>query len=163
MALTGYLKLPDIDGESVRADHEGEIDVHGVHWQVKQRSSANIGSGRTQARAEISGMTLYKVYDASSPYLALTAMLGKAIDEAVLMVRKDSGEAHLDYLTVTMKKCVIAEYEMTNDDPGEDGSQVIREKLVLSFEEVAIKYVVQADDHSKGDEHEIEYSVAAGK
>lgn len=163
MPLTAYLKLPDIDGESLRADHEGEIDVHGVHWQIKQRSSANMGSGRTQARAEISGVTVYKWYDAASPYIALAAMQGKSLEECELMVRKDSGDAHLDYLSVKMKKCAISEYEMVNDDPSDDGPQMIREKVTISFEEVVVKYTVQAEDHSAGDEHEVEYSVVAGK
>jgi type VI secretion system secreted protein Hcp len=163
MALTGYLKLPDIEGESLRADHEGEIDVHGVHWNIRQRSSANTGSGRTQSRADISGVTVYKWYDAASVYLALAAMQGKALDECVLMIRKDSGDAHLDYLTITMKKCAISEYERVNDDPSDDGSQMIREKLTLTFEEITVKYTVQAEDHSAGNEHEVDYSIVAGK
>ena len=31
---TMYLKLPDIDGESQQQDHEDEIIVSGVSWEV---------------------------------------------------------------------------------------------------------------------------------
>lgn len=159
MALTGYLKLPDIAGESMRAEHEEEIDVHSVQWEVSQGAAAQVGRGRSQSRAEISGITFLKRYDASSPYLALAAMQGKSLDECVAAVRKDSGEAHLDYLVITMTNAVVSSYEML---PTDDDGLVIEERVTLTFEKVKVVYTVQADDHSAGDEHEIEYDIAAG-
>ena len=161
MALTGYLKIDDIQGESKRAEHEDEIDVHGVHWQIAQSSSSARGSGRTQSRAQVSSLTCYKELDASSTYLALACMQGKSIPEATFMLRKDSGEAHLDYLKITMTNCVVSGYEMINDGADED-NQVVREMVAFSFESVSMIYTVQADDHSAGDEHEIEFDVVAG-
>jgi type VI secretion system secreted protein Hcp len=162
MAFTGYLKVPDIDGESKRADHEGEIDVYGVHWQVAQSSSASTGSGRTRGRAHVSDFTCMKWYDASSPYIALACMQGKAFDEIVFMARKDSGDAHLDYLTVTMTNCIITSYAMSQAHGESDTDDMINETVSFSCEKINVKYVVQADDHSAGDEHEIEYDVVAG-
>ncbi|MCK0094143.1 type VI secretion system tube protein Hcp [Yoonia sp. F2084L] len=165
MPLTGYLKIDDIPGESKRADHEGEIDVHDIHWNISQGSSSARGSGRTQSRAQVSSLTCYKEVDASSPYLALACMQGKSIPEATLALRKDSGDAHLDYLTIKMTNCIVTTYEMLNDDAdqSEDSdSDVVTERLALSFESVNMVYTVQADDHSAGDEHEIEFDIVAG-
>lgn len=159
MALTGYLLVPDIAGESVRAEHEDEIDVHSMNWNVSQASTAQTGKGRSQARAIVGALTCSKYYDASSPYLALAAMQGKSFDEIVLSIRKDSGEAHLDYKVVTMKNVTISDYTVL---PTPEESMVIEETVSFTFEEIAIKYTVQADDHSAGDEHEIEYDVASG-
>jgi type VI secretion system secreted protein Hcp len=159
MALTGYLLVPDIGGESVHAEHEDEIDVHSIDWSVAQAAVAQVGKGRSRARANVEALTFRKFYDASSPYLALAAMQAKSFDEIVLSVRKDSGEAHLDYLVITMTNVIISSYEMLPTDA--DGL-MIEENVSLSFEEIKILYTVQADDHSKGDEHEIEYDVAAG-
>lgn len=161
MALVGYLKIEDIKGESKRADHEDEIDVHAVHWEIKQKSSANIGSGRTQSRAEIGAVVLYKWYDAASPYLALAAMQGKSIPEATLMFRKDSGEAHLDYLKITMTDVIVSHYEMLDSvrQGEEDDIQMIRERFALSCEKINVLYTLQAEDHSAGDEHEVEYDI----
>ena len=39
MAFSGYIKVPDIDGESKQAGHEGEIDCWGVSWGAAQSSS----------------------------------------------------------------------------------------------------------------------------
>ncbi|MEL6837925.1 MAG: type VI secretion system tube protein Hcp [Pseudomonadota bacterium] len=161
MSLTGYLLIDDIPGESKRAEHEDEIDVHGVHWNIEQMSSAARGSGRTQSRAQVDSLTCFKETDASSVYLALACMQGKSIPSAKLALRKDSGEAHLDYLIITMENVVVTKFEMANDGSDEN-DQVVTEKLSLSFESITMKYTIQADDHSAGDEHEIEFDIVAG-
>ncbi len=161
MGITGYLEISEIPGESLRAEHEEQIDVHGAHWKIAQKSGTSMGSGLTQARAEVGSLTVYKWFDAASPYLAHSSMRGTAFPEMVLYARKDSGEAHLDYLTITMTNCIISSYEMQNDGEDED-MQMIGEKVSIAFEKVKILYTVQAEDGSAGDEHEIEYDVVAG-
>ena len=158
MPMTGYLKLPDIDGESRRADHEDEIDILSIDWNMEQASTMQIGSGRTRSRATVHPIEISKAYDASSPYLALSCMQGKAFGEAIIMFRKDSGEAHLDYLKITLTNVVISSYSLNGEATGED----ITDKFKLSFEKINVVYTMQADDHSSGDEHEVEYDMAAG-
>ena len=161
MPLTAYMKIPDIAGESQRAEHEDEIDIHDMMWVIEQASVAQVGRGRSQARAQVEALTCKKYYDCSSPYLALACMQAKSFDEIVLSVRKDSGEAHLDYLVITMTNVIITSYHVLGVGDGE--GQMIEEKFGLAFEEVNIKYTIQADDHSAGDEHEVEFDIAAGK
>lgn len=161
MSLTGYLLIDDIPGESKRVDHEDEIDVRGVHWAIAQSSSSARGSGRTQSRAQVESLTCIKETDASSVYLALACMQGKSLPKATLALRKDSGDAHLDYLVITMENVVVSGFEMMNDGESED-NQVVSERLSLSFEKVHMKYTIQADDHSAGDEHETEFDIVAG-
>ena len=161
MPLTGYLKIGDIAGESQRVDHEDEIDIHDMRWNIEQGSAAQVGRGRSRARAQVDALLLKKFVDASSVYLALACMQGKSFPDMVLSLRKDSGEAHLDYLIITMENVTISKYEALGVGEGEDG-QMVEELLGLVFENVTYKYVVQADDHSAGDEHEITYDIAAG-
>lgn len=163
MAFTGYLKIDGIDGESKRAEHEGEIDCFGVEFHAQQMSSSSVGSGRTRGRATLSDFTFYKWYDASSPYLALACAKGKSFTEIVFTARKDSGDAHLDYLIITLENCIISGYKMAQNAPEESSNELISEQIEVSYEKLNIKYVVQADDHSKGDEHEIEYDLVAAK
>jgi len=162
MPLTAYMKIPDIEGESQRADHEKEIDIHDIQWAVEQASIAQVGRGRSQSRAQVSALKFKKFYDASSTYLALACMQAKSFDEIVIMVRKDSGEAHLDYLTITMSNAIISSYHVLGHGDTVDTNQMIEEQGGLAFEQVNIKYVVQADDHSAGDEHEVEFDIAKG-
>lgn len=158
-ALTGYLKIPDIPGESQRAEHEDEIDIHGISWGVEAQA-ADDGSGRTRARAEVSAITLKKYYDASSPYLFLSAAQGKSFDEiTITFTRSNPDSGSFPYLTITLSNCVVTNYQVTGGTSVDDKQS---EEVGLSFETINIKYVIQADDHSAGDEHEIEYDVAAG-
>jgi type VI secretion system secreted protein Hcp len=161
MAFQGYLKIADINGESHRADHEDEIDIHGLQWSIQQDSSTNTGRGRRQSRAKVDQLVLTKHTDAASPYLALATMQGKRFDEIQLSVRKDSGEAHLDYLVITMTNCLISGFDM-NAGPPDTTDSLITEKIAITFEKIKMIYTVQADDHSAGDEHEIEFDIAAG-
>ena len=162
MPITGYLQIPDIPGESKSAHHEKDIEIHGVEWGVAQKSkAARPGSRRTQARAIASPLTIHKSYDASSPYIALAALQGKSFDEIVLNIHRDGGRRHLDYLVVTMTNCAICAYDMFNDGV-DDPSVTLSERVSITFERVKVLYTVQADDHSAGDEHEIEYDLVAG-
>ncbi|MFD1343680.1 Hcp family type VI secretion system effector [Litorisediminicola beolgyonensis] len=155
------MKIGDIPGESQRVDHEEEIDIHDIQWNIEQGSAAQVGRGRARARAQVDAIYLKKFADAASVYLALACMQGKSFPDMVLSVRKDSGEAHLDYLTITMENVTISKYEVIGVGE-EEGGQMIEECLGLVFENVIYKYIVQEDDHSAGDEHEITYDIAAG-
>ena len=159
--LTGYLKIGDIVGESRRAEHEDEIDIHDVNWNIEQGSAAQVGKGRSRARAQVDAIRLRKFTDASSVYLALACMQGKSFPDMIVSVRKDSGEAHLDYLVITMENVTISQFETLGVGDEEDG-QMIEECVGLVFENVTYKYTVQEDDHSAGGEHEITYDIAAG-
>lgn len=158
MALSGNILIPDIAGESRRADHEDEIDIMSIDWSMSQASNMQQGSGRTSSRATVNPIGISKLYDASSPYLSLACMQGKAFDEVIISFRQDSGEAHLDYLKITLTNVVISSYSLNGSAMGEE----ISDSFTLSFEEVKVIYSVQADDHSSGDEHEIEYNLSAG-
>ncbi|MCA0963395.1 Hcp family type VI secretion system effector [Salipiger bermudensis] len=168
MAFTGYLKIPDIDGESQRADHEDEIDITDIMWSVEQAATAQTGRGRARSRAEVSSLYCKKVYDASSPYIALAAMQAKSFKDVIVTVRRDSGDAHLDYLTITMTNTIISRYEIdgvgriTDSEGIEREGQELQEKIGFAFENIKIKYVVQEEDHSAGDEHEVEFDIAMG-
>jgi len=60
-----------------------------------------------------------------------------------------------------MENVVVTKFEMVNDGSDEN-DQVVTEKLSPSFESVNMKYTIQADDHSAGDEHEVEFDIVAG-
>lgn len=162
MAISGYVKIEDIKGESKRADHEEEIDVHSITCSALQQSSANLGSGRARGRAQISDVTVRKFTDAASPYLFLAVLQAKSIPEIVITVRKDSGDAHLDYLKVTLSNAAVSGFRMLPTEAA-DPEQMIEEEVSFTAEKINMVYTVQADDHSAGDEHEVEYDVVAGR
>ena len=156
--LTGYLKIDDIPGESRAAEHEDEIDVIGIEWKIS-RNLSDAGSGRTTGRSTVTPLKVKKFTDKSSPYLALAVLNGRSLPEVTLAVRRDSGDTHLDYLIITMTNVQVTSYEIKSDD-SENAAPV--EEVGFYFESVNYKYVEQAEDHSAGDEHEVEYDIAAG-
>ena len=161
MALTAYLNIPGIPGESLRVGHEDEIEVHGMSWGIEHPGDGRIGRGRRRSRAEVSPIEMLKIVDRASPYIALAAMQGKSFDEIVLTVRRETGEAHLNYYKITMTNCAIVEVSQVNggfDDP----RNVIEEAVAVDFEKIKILYVEQLQDGSAGEEHEIEHDIAAG-
>ena len=134
MPLTAFLRIPDVPGESGHPGHEGEIDIEGLSWGI--------------ARGATRGMTVLKRYDVASPYLTLAAAQGRGFPEVVLTIRRDSGDAGSDFLTVTMERVVVATYDIEDDDaPDGDG---LREKVSLSFDRVRVFYRDGRDEHEIG-------------
>lgn len=115
-ALTGYLKIGDISGESKAADHEEEIDVYSISWGVARPVDSESGSTRTRSAAKFEDLVLKKRLDKSTPKLMEACANGKSFDEIVLVVRKDSGDAHLDYLEITMNNVIVTSVNINGTD-----------------------------------------------
>ena len=130
-----YMKIPDIPGESKTADHEGEIDVYGISWSMSQ-------SGRLSC---LQDMEVSKLVDLSTPLLFLAQSMARSFDEIVIMARKDSGEAHLDYLTITLSNTMISSISTG----GDRGDNPLTEKVTLGFDKMIIKYIAQNEDASR--------------
>lgn len=154
MVFTGFLRIPDIDGESRRHDHEGEIEISGLNWSFQNPDARSELSGRSSGRSEASALTLTKFVDKSSVYLAAAVMHAKHFDEVVITVRKDSGDTHLDYLQIELQNVVISDLNMSAE-----GGALITETVSLISENIQIRYTEQADDHSAGSEHEFRFDV----
>ncbi|ACV25815.1 Hcp family type VI secretion system effector [Kangiella koreensis] len=136
-ASTAYLKIGDIKGESQRVDHEDEIDIISWSWGAESNRKA----------ACIEDIKLVKYVDRSSPLLLLGQANQARYPTAVLSVRKDSGEAHLDYLVITMTNVQISRF----DASGTAGDGIPTEAVSLTFDNLEYQYTVQADDHSAGE------------
>ncbi|HWL56733.1 MAG TPA: type VI secretion system tube protein Hcp [Paracoccus sp. (in: a-proteobacteria)] len=150
---TGTLKVPKIKGESRLKGHEDEIDIDAVSFGVVQHATRAKGGGHTGAHASFGDLVCSKTYDAASPYLALACMNAQAFDEVVFTARKDSGEEHLDYLIITLTDCILTSYNASG------GFDSFTESFSISFKNIGIKYTVQKDDQTGGDEHEVEYNL----
>jgi len=170
----GYLKLGDIKGESTDAKHKDWILIQSVSQSIT-RASAGGGraTGATRALSSLPG-----------------SQGGKAFDEIIFHVRKDSGEAHLDYLKITMAKALQANrvlpratVEFVNDETGAvyyravlsnvsvarslagrgaRSSGVPAEEFALNYEEIKVTYD-SAQASKKGGNVEVEWKVEEGE
>jgi type VI secretion system secreted protein Hcp len=156
MAFSGYLKIDDIEGESKRAGHEGVIVVAAFAWGASRSAFRNSGGQRESGLPDVQSVNITKDYDASSPYLALACIKAKNLGEVILTLRKDQGDEHSDYLTITLTNTLVESYQVGG---GGGGNPV--DTLTLSFDSIKVKYIQDADDLTAGGEHEVEYDVLA--
>ena len=136
-ASTAYLKIGDIKGESQRVDHEDEIDIISWSWGAESNRKGSC----------IEDIKLVKYVDRSSPLLLLGQANQARYPTAVLSVRKDSGEAHLDYLVITMTNVQISRF----DTSGAASDGIPTETVSLTFDNLEYQYTRQAEDHSAGE------------
>lgn len=158
MAFSGYLKIDDIPGESKRSGHEEEIVISSFSWGAMRSAFRNSGGQRESGLPEVQSVSLTKDFDASSPYLALACIKAKNLGDVVLTLRKDQGDEHSDYLTITLTNVLVESYQTGG---GGGGNPV--DTVSLSFDSIKVLYIQDADDLTAGGEHEMEYDILAAK
>ena len=129
-----FLKLENIDGESVIEGHENEIDVLAWSWGATNSGDVVQGPGKVA----FSDLKIIKGYDVASPTLLLAVAAGTPIQQAVLSVnRVDGGTGQLyEYLKVTMDNVLITKVA-TGSKEQDNG---VAETLTLDFAKVKFEY-----------------------
>lgn len=146
-SVIGYLKIPDIEGESKSSEYKNEIEIFGLASLIEKASKTQLGRGRSQSRVEMSPISLVKKIDAATPYLMLANLQGKSFKEAIISLIKN--ESKEPFLILTLKKTTINKHQL-------DASSNRQEIVTLSFEKITIKYI------NNGQEHEVTYNLARG-
>lgn len=143
MAVDMFIKMEGIDGESKDSAHEGEVDVLAWSWGMSQSGSMHMGGGGGSGKVNVQDLSFTHYIDKASGNLMLYCANGKHIPECKLVVRK-SGESPLEYVVITMKRCLITSVS-TGGSGGEDR---LTENVTINFAEVKVEYQEQADDGS---------------
>ena len=143
MAVDMFLKIDDIEGESVDDVHAGEIDVLSWSWGMSQSGSTHTGPGGGAGKVNVQDLSFTHYIDKSSANLMMLCCNGKHFEEATLVVRK-AGEMPLEYLILTMKGGLISSVS-TGGSGGEDR---LTENVTLNFSEFKTEYVPQMADGS---------------
>ncbi|MCE0487057.1 Hcp family type VI secretion system effector [Ornithinimicrobium sediminis] len=140
MAVQGFLKVPDIPGESTSKDHEDEIDVVALSFGmgVPASSATEPRSGRVQLQP----LMVTKHYDRSSPYLKRALFDNVVFPEVVLTVsqalswgRGRPGDRG-DYLVVTLTGASVMSYDLV---PAE-GLDQLEERLAFGYRSITFTY-----------------------
>lgn len=143
MAVDQFLKIDDIEGESVDDVHAGEIDILSWSWGMSQSGTTHTGAGGGAGKVNVQDLSFTKYIDKSSANLMKMCCNGKHFEEATLVVRK-AGEMPLEYLIITMKEGLISSVS-TGGSGGEDR---LTENVTLNFSEFKTEYVPQMADGS---------------
>lgn len=144
MAVDMFIKIGDIEGESVDHAHEKEIDVLAWSWGMSQSGSMHIGGGGGSGKVAVQDISFTKYMDKSTSNLMLACCNGKHYPEAKLTVRK-AGENPIEYMIITMTDVLISSIS-TGGSGGEDR---LTENVTLNFAKVKTQYQPQKSDGTK--------------
>jgi type VI secretion system secreted protein Hcp len=134
-----FIKIGDVDGESVDAKHKKDIDVLAWSWGASQSGTTHIGTGGGAGKVNVQDLSFTKYVDAASHALLLACCNGKHYDKATLVVRK-AGENPLEYIKITMEDLIVTSIS-TGGSGGEDK---LTENVTLNFAKVKFEYDPQS-------------------
>ncbi len=158
-ALTGYLKIPDIPGESQASGHEEEIDIHDISWTIFRPVVGDTGSTRSRGDVVLEDLVVAKAVDKSTPKLMEACADGKEFPEIIISLRKDSGEAHLDYLKITLTNVRVTSYDID----GSDQSGVPLSSTSFIYEELKVTYTEFDDTGASKGNVEMNWKIEEGE
>ncbi len=155
MTIDTHLKIAGVDGESTHKDHKGEIDLLAWSWDVRQESTAAMGTGSGKGKGIPGQLVFAHYYDKASPVLAKNCANGKHFDQAVITCRK-AGEGQLDFLKVTLKQVLVTSVAPSASSGGE-----ISESVALSYADIEFEYKPQDEKGALGGAVKFGWNVAS--
>jgi type VI secretion system secreted protein Hcp len=134
----GFLKIDDIEGESIQQGHEGEIDVLAWSWGVSNGGLVFGSPGGT--KSSFTPIKIIKSVDAASADLIANAVIGQPLGQAVLSITRPdakSGEP-VDYLTITLDTLIVSKvaHGGKSTEPG------VAETITLDYTKIKVEYDV---------------------
>ncbi len=143
-----YMKIEGVPGESMDADHKGEIEVLSWSLGASQPASPRFGgsaaSGRAAQGAPVTppqgpgAITVSKSYDPSSVKLMQACAQGKHFPKATLSVRK-AGGGQQEYMTYELENVLISGYSLSGHGGGSSGGDKPMESLSINYTKITYK------------------------
>jgi type VI secretion system secreted protein Hcp len=156
MSIDAFIKIKDVDGESVVKGHEDEIDVLAWGWGMSNAGTTHTGKGAGGGKVNVQDLSFTHAVDSSTPNLMQACATGKHFDDAVMTLRK-AGETPLDYIIITLTNVIVTSVSTG----GSQGEESLTENITLNFSKY--KYAYQPQSSSGGAEGgaiETEYDIA---
>jgi type VI secretion system secreted protein Hcp len=136
-----FLKVQDVTGEAVDAEHKGEIDV--LSWSWGLESAAHGMTGQASGKTVVSELHIVKRVDQSTPTLMTYLRNNKVVPTAVLSVRK-AGDKPFEFFTIELENVKVTSVK------AESENDMLVEHLRLGFSKVKVTYVPQGKTGGKG-------------
>jgi type VI secretion system secreted protein Hcp len=135
MKIDGFLKVPDIPGESKRAGHEDEMEIYGLLFDMESPHDANTRARR--GRVALSPIVCVKNYDIGSVYLKQALFQNKVFDEVQITARRTIEGETSDYLVIKLEKASLVSYSFR---PSEDDPDMLEERIGFVYQTVTFTY-----------------------
>lgn len=139
-----FLRIRDIEGDSLDARHKGEIDIESWSWGESMDADAGRGGGAGAGKVQIQDAHFVTGSGTAGPKLFLACASGQHLPEAVLSARKAGRDAG-DHLRWTFTDVLVTSYQTGGASQGEP-----RDQLSLGFGRVAVEYRAPKPDGTLG-------------
>jgi type VI secretion system secreted protein Hcp len=137
MKIDGFLKVPDIPGESIRSGHEEQLEIYGVEFNMEAPHDPN--SKARRGRVQLSTVTVIKNYDKGSPYLKQACFKNKLFGEVEIFLRRTIEEESADYLVIKLTDASVISYTIR---PSPLEPDLLEETVDFAFKEITFTYDV---------------------
>jgi type VI secretion system secreted protein Hcp len=159
MAFDAFLKIQGVEGESVRAGHEKEIEIYSFSWGANNPTTVGHGTGLTAGKVSVSSFNIMKKTDKASPSLFQACCAGKTYGEATVTLQKASGDASnpIPFLKYSFKNVMVESIQWSGSSGGDDTPT---ESLSLAFASVQIDYEPQSMPGESGAPVSVKWDIA---
>ena len=132
-----YLKIPGVQGSVSAQGFVGCIELDSFQSSVARKVSTKAGSAsdREGTKPTVSGITITKYADATTPILFGKATTGTAEAQPVTISFVNTGAQLTTYLTATLTNAMISNHQLLVNLPtlAEDGKTVEQKKPYETF------------------------------
>lgn len=160
-SMHAFLQIDTIKGESLDADHKGQIEILDFDFETKQPRSPTASSigGQTAARVEMSAISILKKIDLASTALFQACAGGVTVPKAQMkFYRADKNGNPVNYFTIELINVLV--HRLTSR-VGDDG--MIQETLELSFGAIKQTYTQQKPEGGQGGKSVAQWSLTNNK
>ncbi len=147
MASDLYMKVPDVPGESIDADHKDWIPIDSVNFGMSMPMTGAAQAGqRHNGCADFGEVSVSKVVDKSSTKLFFACCTGKVFISDVIIdfVQPMGTDKRHTYLQLKLLGVVFSSYSISS------GQASAYENVTLNFSKYTMSYNPQKDDKAVG-------------
>jgi type VI secretion system secreted protein Hcp len=155
VATDMFMKIDDIQGESVDAHHNNEIEVISCNWGLFQVGSAHSGTGAGSGKVSAQDLTIAKYIDKASPNLLKLCCSGKHFKNVRLTFRKAGGKP-LEYVELQLGDGLVSAIAIA---AGVDDER-LTETITLNFAWFKYTYTPQTAQGSAGGSIPSQWNIA---
>ena len=139
-AVSGYIKIGDIKGESTTIGFKDWIDVLSWNWGTKY---SGVGTDVRPIRGAtlcVSDMMITKSLDSASPELILSSVFADPIPQAELVLQRTSGADSRRIMSIKLFDVIVNSYSTASAS----GQDQVTEAIALNFRSASGEYIPQA-------------------
>jgi type VI secretion system secreted protein Hcp len=149
-AVNYYLHIPGVEGESIKAGHEGDIELLGYGLKLGDGASELPAVQTNQKLAEaakLHQLSLNKYVSKASPKLLELCAAGTTLDGVQVKVERSGTDGSLfEFLVLVLDGVTCTNLTESGDPAG-----VPVDELSLDFDKITYKYTTQQGDGNAGE------------